>query len=152
MQYLARHKVNNYLLSEFVVSSASALQIYVPVVYREYIIISPVIFCDPLQCSCLKNAGIGEPGGLPSMGSHRVGHDWSDLAAAAAAYSVVRFLCSLLTSRISYLVHMWFPSLFHFYHLKNRIGGGEWFFSLISVLLWAVFAKRGSPDPLKFIC
>ena len=24
--------------------------------------------------------GIGEPGGLPSMGSHRVGHDWSDLA------------------------------------------------------------------------
>ena len=26
-----------------------------------------------------------EPGGLPSMRSHRVGHDWSDLAAAAAA-------------------------------------------------------------------
>ena len=26
----------------------------------------------------------GEPGGLPSMQSHRVGHDWSDLAAAAA--------------------------------------------------------------------
>ena len=26
--------------------------------------------------------GTGEPGGLPSMGSHRVGHDWSDLAAA----------------------------------------------------------------------
>ena len=29
--------------------------------------------------------GTGEPGGLPSMGSHRVGHDWSDSAAAAAA-------------------------------------------------------------------
>ena len=28
--------------------------------------------------------GTGEPGGLPSMGSHRVGHDWSDIAAAAA--------------------------------------------------------------------
>ena len=26
----------------------------------------------------------GEPGGLQSMGSHRVRHDWSDLAAAAA--------------------------------------------------------------------
>ena len=26
-----------------------------------------------------------EPGGLPSMGSHRVGHDWSDLAAAVTA-------------------------------------------------------------------
>ena len=31
--------------------------------------------------------GTGEPGGLPSIGSHRVGHDWSDLAAAAAACS-----------------------------------------------------------------
>ena len=27
--------------------------------------------------------GTREPGGLPSMRSHRVGHDWSDLAAAA---------------------------------------------------------------------
>ena len=29
--------------------------------------------------------GTGEPGGLPSLGSHRVGHDWSNLAAATAA-------------------------------------------------------------------
>ena len=29
--------------------------------------------------------GTGEPGGRPSMGLHRVGYDWSDLAAAAAA-------------------------------------------------------------------
>ena len=29
--------------------------------------------------------GTGERGGLPSMGSHRVGHDRSKLAAAAAA-------------------------------------------------------------------
>ena len=28
--------------------------------------------------------GTGEPGGLLSMGSHRVGNNWSDLAAAAA--------------------------------------------------------------------
>ena len=27
---------------------------------------------------------MAEPGGLPSMESHRVGHDWSNLAAAAA--------------------------------------------------------------------
>ena len=32
--------------------------------------------------------GTGEPGGLPSMGSHRVGHDWSDLAVAAAAMHI----------------------------------------------------------------
>ena len=36
---------------------------------------------NPLQCSCIENPR--EPGGLPSMGSHRVRHDWSDVAAAA---------------------------------------------------------------------
>ena len=41
---------------------------------------------NPLQCSCLENPRDGKPGGLPSMGSHRVGHDWSDLAAAAAGW------------------------------------------------------------------
>ena len=40
-----------------------------------------------LQCSCLENPRDGGPGGLPSMGSHRVGHDGSDLAAAAALFS-----------------------------------------------------------------
>ena len=30
--------------------------------------------------------GTGEPGGLPSMGSHRVGHDSSDATAAAARF------------------------------------------------------------------
>ena len=34
----------------------------------------------------LRVPGTGEPGGLPSMGSHRVGHDWRDLVAAAARY------------------------------------------------------------------
>ena len=33
-------------------------------------------------------SGTGDPGGLQSMGSHRVGHDWSDLAAAAAAVCI----------------------------------------------------------------
>ena len=33
--------------------------------------------------------GTEEPGGLPSMGLHRVGHDWSDLAAAAAAVCLI---------------------------------------------------------------
>ena len=30
----------------------------------------------PLQYSCLENPWMEEPGGLQSMGSHRVGHDW----------------------------------------------------------------------------
>ena len=33
----------------------------------------------------------GEPGGLPSMGSHRVGHDWSELAAQQIAFSGERY-------------------------------------------------------------
>ena len=40
--------------------------------------------------------GTGEPGGLPSMGLHRVGHDWSNLA--AAAYCIGVFLSGLLHS------------------------------------------------------
>ena len=49
---------------------------------------------NPLQCSCLENPRDGKPGGLPSMGSHRVGHDWNDLAAAAAVWSTDHILGS----------------------------------------------------------
>ena len=35
--------------------------------------------------------GTGKPGGLPSMGLHRVGHDWSDLATAAAYNEYTNF-------------------------------------------------------------
>ena len=42
--------------------------------------------------------GMGEPGELPSMGSHRVGHDWSDLAAAAAARPMTEQIVSLYFS------------------------------------------------------
>ena len=46
------------------------------------------------HCSVLawRIPGTGEPGGLPSMGSHRVGHDWSNLAAAAAAAHCYRLI------------------------------------------------------------
>ena len=47
---------------------------------------------NPLQCSCLENPREGEPGGLLSLGSHRVGHDRSDLAAAAAAAAGTKIL------------------------------------------------------------
>ena len=39
--------------------------------------------------------GTEEPGGLPSMGSHRVGHDWCNLAAAAAYFlALLPYFCS----------------------------------------------------------
>ena len=43
--------------------------------------------------------GMTEPGGLPSLGSHRVGHDWSDLAAAARLV-----LCCLIDDFLNYIV------------------------------------------------
>ena len=46
--------------------------------------------------------GTGEPGGLPSMGSHRVGHDWSDLATAAADFLLGYTDCA---------VQVWSPCL-----------------------------------------
>ena len=47
--------------------------------------------------------GTGEPGGLPSMGSHRVGYYWSDLAAAEQQQQhpllivPVQFSCSVVS-------------------------------------------------------
>ena len=43
--------------------------------------------------------GMGEPGELLSMGPHRVGHDWSDLAAAVKAmvFPVVVYGCETWT-------------------------------------------------------
>ena len=53
--------------------------------------------------------GAEEPGGLPSMGSHRVGHDWSDLAAAAATllslrkFQKLEELCARIRDKIKYI-------------------------------------------------
>ena len=56
--------------------------------------------------------GTGEPGGLPSMGSHRVGRDWSDLAAAAAAayltfvsYFIAGMVFHTLSQKPSVYIH-----------------------------------------------
>ena len=49
--------------------------------------------------------GTGEPVGLPSMGSHRVGHDWSDLAAAAAAVGPQEGACELYRVLLGSTLH-----------------------------------------------
>ena len=60
--------------------------------------------------------GMGEPGGLPSMGSHRIRYEWSDLAAAAAAVwwrrqgTPLQYAC-----------------------LENPTGGGAWWASVHGV-------------------
>ena len=67
--------------------------------------------------------GTGEPGGLPSMGSHRVRHNWQDLAAAAstsghspgscgpAAWALFSLLLLLSRfSRVRLWPHRWQPT------------------------------------------
>ena len=51
----------------------------------------------------------GEPGGLPSMGSYRVWHDWSDLAGAAAACLFIRWQFSSVQSLscVRFFVTLW---------------------------------------------
>ena len=103
--------------------------------------------------------GTGEPGGLPSMGLHRVGHNWSDLAAAAAAicyflgfvypildlwdhkYSILLFinptvfesllLCSVMLS--TFLLHPSPPPTFSFRGCKLVFFS---FWSHLSVNTW----------------
>ena len=78
--------------------------------------------------------GTGEPGGLQSMGSHRVGHDWSNLAAAAAAITKYHSLTGL--NNRNFLSH----------------SSGSWK-SEIRVLVRALFlACRAPPSHCVFSC
>ena len=57
--------------------------------------------------------GMGEPGGLPSMGSHRVGHDWSDLAAAAVYVCLyINILKQLLSKKCFLQWFKWFLNVY----------------------------------------
>ena len=49
--------------------------------------------------------GTGEPGGLLSVGSHRVGHGWSDFLAAAVAAAVLEKNIMILFSINSFGLH-----------------------------------------------
>ena len=81
--------------------------------------------------------GTGEPGGLPSMGSHRVGHNWSDLAAAVCDYCFnlhfpgdiccgLSFVClfaicipSLVKFPLKYLAHFYCVFIFLLFSFQN---------------------------------
>ena len=63
--------------------------------------------------------GTGEPGGLPSMGSHREEQHWSGLAAATFVYyvSFCDWFLSLGVMLIRLLHHVW---IFHFFSQLNN--------------------------------
>ena len=61
---------------------------------------------NPLRCSCLGIPGAGEPGVLMPVGSHRVRHDWSDLAAAVEC--CVHFWCTARWFCCTYVIFIFF--------------------------------------------
>ena len=82
--------------------------------------------------------GIGEPGGLPSMGSHRVGHDWSDLAAADSILKGSHYFADQGLSSQSYgfsSSHVWILDSKESRVLKN------WCF-------WTVVLEKNLESPL----
>ena len=101
---------------------------------------------------------MGKPHGLPSMGLHRGGHDWSDLATAAAAAA---FSSSTLAWKIPWMEepgglqsmkllrvrHNWATSLsffsftFHFHALEKKMATHS------SVLAWRILVM-GKPHGL----
>ena len=65
--------------------------------------------------------GMGGPHGLPSMGSHRVGHDWGNLAAAAAAgYALVLTIIQNKYFQIVFLLWLWvFKTVFEIFECMD---------------------------------
>ena len=88
--------------------------------------------------------GMGEPGGLLSVGSHRVRHDWGDLVAAAAAVLLCRMLpleklggvhwhlCTISYNFVyiyNYLIFLFFSKMFF------EVGHFEVFVEFVTILL-----------------
>ena len=67
--------------------------------------------------------GTVEPDGLPSMGSHRVGHDWSDLEVAAAAVLLCLKFCFALYW-YCYSKFLWLS--IDWYHFSRNFWPSEW--------------------------
>ena len=82
--------------------------------------------------------GTGEPGGLPSMGSHRVRHDWSDLAAAAAADTINRNCFKLMHRNFSMKLQMLVNESWNFTLLiKHDILELKWIICEFWVCKWS---------------
>ena len=85
--------------------------------------------------------GTGEPGGLLSLGSHRDGHDWSDLAEAAGIPTVL-FLLPLVAEFFKLLCLLWFLPLGWLaagnllFSRRWRYGSSLWLLSCPPILVY----------------
>ena len=87
--------------------------------------------------------GTGEPGGLPSMGSHRVGHYWSDLVAAAAADNILKSRDITLSIKVCLVKATVFPVIMYGCELdcKESWAPKNWCF-------WTVVLQKTLESPL----
>ena len=76
--------------------------------------------------------GTEEPGEMLSMGSHRVGHDWSDLAAAAAAREDFTRMFAHLLFRVTYR----YVSLHRYTGHSKRAGTVSFILAFLRDLAW----------------
>ena len=135
-----------------------------------YIIIMNYFWCVEKEMATHSSVpacripGTGQPGGLPSMGSHRVGHDWSDLAVAPAAFlmwdlSILLYVL-LIYSIIYVIMNSW---NFFFYILKHGISYltvefyfcSFFFFPAMSTrcaLTWLLCPSGISPSLCESVC
>ena len=90
--------------------------------------------------------GTGELGGLPSMGSHRVRHDWSDLSAVAAGILYRVLERSDAWINIIFVSNEWYPQAYesHSPNLHSSKRNITWIFlDLSSFLILLRCKKRG---------
>ena len=88
-------------------------------------------------------SGTGEPGGLPSMESHRVGHDWSNLAAATAYLNLS--LSKIPIPKLQVLMNIFFLNQIVFYF-------SFFYFGIVDLLCYKISGVQHSDSEfLKFI-
>ena len=91
---------------------------------------------NPLRGACLDTPWTEEPGGLQSMGSQRVGHDWSDLLCTPPD----GWWCPFLRWWVLWEVCMENKGS-HFWHIyfKYQMPNRRWNISLDLVIFWLTF-------------
>ena len=94
-------------------SNQGNLQVFFKIIYNKIILLDKEMATNS-SVLAWRIPGTGEPGGPPSLGSHRVGHDWSDLEAAAAVVRIIHLLCHLATNyQVSLFPQEWKLSAAH---------------------------------------
>ena len=82
--------------------------------------------------------GEGKPGGLPSMGSHRVGHDWSNLVVVVAQHyswnsSMFQIALVVYIAVYCYIVWIYYNLFIHFNFIN------VWLSLVLFLLIWRTF-------------